>query len=281
MREISIKKCVLLIPVLRKVIIFLFRSKIVLNAQREAALEAGRWLLHSKETTNFTYDLTPLNKRYLASVVAMIVVKTYEEILGYIDELDADDDLKKHISALTASSGFRFVSDQEPKFARRIGWYAIARAIKPKVIVETGVDKGLGSCILTAALMRNKAEGYPGYYYGTDINPEAGWLLTGRYSEFGRIIFGDSIASLKALDSRVDLFINDSDHSSDYEEKEYQTIEDRLSEHAIILGDNSHCTDKLFKFAQTSGRHFLLFAEKPYQHWYSGGGIGIAFRRGP
>jgi predicted O-methyltransferase YrrM len=279
MRKINMKKCILGIPVLREVIVFVYRIKIVLNAQRQTALEAARWLLHSRETTNFTYDLTPLNKRYLASVIALIVGKPHEDIQAYIDELDADDDLKRHISALTANSGFRFVSDQESKFSRRIGWYAIARAIKPKVIVETGVDKGLGSCILTAALMRNKAEGYAGYYYGTDINPEAGWLLSGRYSEFGRILIGDSIASLKDLDARVDLFINDSAHSADYEEREYQTIVDRLSEDAIILGDNSHCTDKLFKFAQTTGRHFLFFAEKPYQHWYSGGGIGIAFHK--
>lgn len=51
------------------------------------------------------------------------------------------------------------------------------RATKPAVVVETGVDKGLGSCLLSAALTRNSEDEHPGYFYGTDINPKVGYLL--------------------------------------------------------------------------------------------------------
>jgi hypothetical protein len=115
--------------------------------------------------------------------------------------------------------------------------------------VETGVDKGLGSCLLTAALKRNKQEGYEGRYYGTDIDPQAGYLLSGDYANYGRILYGDSIESLKQLEGAIDIFINDSDQSADYEAEEYKTVADKLSERAVILGDNSHCTDKLLEFS--------------------------------
>jgi hypothetical protein len=151
--------------------------------------------------------------------------------------------------------------------------------MRPRVIVETGVDKGLGSCILTAALKRNKEEGFSGRYYGTDINPHAGYLLSGEYAQYGGILYGDSIESLGNLNEEIDIFINDSDHSPDYEFREYLTVRNKLSRRAIVLGDNAHCCDRLLKFSVETGRQFIFFQEKPLKHWYPGGGIGISFHR--
>ena len=151
------------------------------------------------------------------------------------------------------------------------------RATKPKIVVETGVDKGLGACVLTAALMKNSEEGYTGYYYGTDINPKAGYLLSEPYSELGRVLYGDSIESLQKLNESIDIFINDSDHSAEYERREYETVQGKLAPAAIILGDNAHTNDKLLTFALATGRQFVFFQEKPLNHWYPGAGIGIAF----
>src|SRR5690606_983731 len=97
--------------------------------------------------------------------------------------------------------------------------------LKPRCVVETGLDKGHGAVLLCAALQRNAAEGARhGQYYGTDINPAAGYLLSGPYAMYGKILVGDSIASLKTLTDPIDLFINDSDHSADYEYAEYRSI---------------------------------------------------------
>ena len=104
-------------------------------------------------------------------------------------------------------------------------------------------------------------------------------MLSGDYADYGKILYGDSIESLKKFDGPIDLFINDSDHSATYEAKEYETIKDKLSERAVILGDNSHCTDKLFEFSLAAQRDFIFFQERPKDHWYPGGGIGISFKR--
>jgi predicted O-methyltransferase YrrM len=160
-----------------------------------------------------------------------------------------------------------------------VGWYALVRALKPKVVIETGVEKGLGACVLSAALLRNKAEGHPGTYYGTDINPAAGFLYRAPYSDAGRILYGDSIESLKQLSGPIDFFINDSDHSAEYEAREYETISGKLSENAVLLADNAHVNDKLIQFAAKTGREFLFFQESPREHWYPGAGIGAAWRK--
>ena len=266
-------------PLLGRAILAVLRAKTALGYFRKPLSNLIKWLFKSKEVGNFTYDLEEQNKRYLASIIADVVNITFETAMGYFNEIEEDEELLKHISDETIKSDWSFKADKEVRFGKRIGWYAFARALKPKVIVETGVDKGLGSCVLTAALRRNKEEGHEGRYYGTDINPKAGYLLSGDYATFGSILYGDSIESLKKLDGRIDLFINDSDHFETYEAQEYETIENKLSKNAIVLGDNAHCTDKLLCFSLKTNRHFIFFQEKPLSHWYPGGGIGISFKR--
>lgn len=266
-------------PVLGPIVLVFARAKIALSYYRSPLRNLLRWLFTSNETTNFTYNLEKDNERYLASLIAHILNLDYTTIAQYIDEANRDEALKSHIAKATALSPLGVVADREVKFGRRLGWYAFVRALKPKVVVETGIDKGLGACVLTAALMKNREEGFDGKYYGTDINPDAGYLLSGHYADFGEILYGDSIESLAALNETIDLFINDSDHSADYEAAEYKTIAGKLSDRAIILGDNSHVTSKLLDFSLKQGRSFVFFGEKPANHWYPGSGIGISFRR--
>lgn len=239
--------------------------------------QVAEWLVMSREVTNFTYGLTGRSLAYLSHMVAVVAGIDQPTALAYIREPEGDAELNDHVSALTVRHEARFLADDHPDFGRRLGWYALVRARKPAVVIETGVDKGMGSVLLCAALRRNATEGRPGTYYGTDINPEAGYLLGGPYAEVGRILYGDSVETLKAFDRPIDLFINDSDHSAEYERVEYDTIRSRLAPGAVILGDNSHESTALVEFAQATGRRFLFFREEPRDHWYPGAGIGMAF----
>lgn len=236
-----------------------------------------RWLLTSREYTNFTYDLTALNRTYLAHFVADATGRTSAEVLGLFNELENDSQLAQHYSSMARAAQYSNFTDPSLRPARRLAWYALVRILKPRLVVETGVDKGLGSCIITSALLKNRAEGFAGSYLGTDINPAAGFLLSGKYAEAGKILYGDSLASLRLLEGPVDIFINDSDHSSEYEAEEYRTIASKLSPNALLLGDNSHGADSLVRFAESSGRRFKFFQEQPESHWIPGAGIGLAY----
>lgn len=236
-----------------------------------------KWTLSSKEDTNFTYDLTDKNNLELLKTIESCLNVPFEQLKKYLDEILNDHDLKEFIRKKINTSDFKNYADNHICFSRRVGWYIIVRLLKPKVLIETGVDKGMGSVVLCAALLRNKEEGYLGRYYGTDINKNAGYFLDGKYLDVGEIIYGDSITSLKKFDKMIDIFINDSDHSANYEYQEYLTIKNKLNTKAIILGDNSHATDKLLKFSIENERNFILFREEPKNHWYPGAGIGISF----
>ncbi len=236
-----------------------------------------KWGLASREDTNYNYDLTEENILYLSHTIAFITKRNFREIIAYINEARNDSDLKNHVSKMTQKSKYKNYADLQCAYGRRLGWYAFLRVLKPKIIIETGVDKGLGAVLLCSGLLRNKEEGFPGQYFGTDIDSDAGYLLSGKYAEVGRIIYGDSIASLQKFGQPIDMFINDSDHSFDYEYGEYVAIKRLLSKDAIILGDNSHCTDKLAVFSGENDRNFIFFKEVPKDHWCPGAGIGISF----
>jgi hypothetical protein len=233
--------------------------------------EILRWAHHSRENDNFTYDLTEQNLDYLAATVSTVTGVKLETIHAYF--LEPKVDLHEYLALRAANLAI----DNPTSFGRRLGWYAIARATKPRVIIETGVHHGLGSVLLCSALKRNAAEGVRGKYYGTDIDPGAGILFGMPFDQFGKILYGDSISSLEAVDEPIDLFINDSDHSAEYEGREYCVVNQRLSPTAVILGDNSHVTNELYKFSARTGRRFLFFKEQPRDHWYPGAGIGISF----
>lgn len=228
---------------------------------------AVSWLVRSSEISNFVYDLTESNKLYLANGVAVALGCTVDEILALFGEAESDRDLRAHL----------IENKSQPFFGRRLIWYAVARKKKPKVIVETGVDRGLGSVLLCAALLRNAAEGAPGRHYGLDITPTAGDFLSGRYASVGQILFGDAISTLRDFDKPIDLFINDSDHHADYERREYEAVSSKLSSGAFVIGDNIHVTTELAEFSRRENRRFLYLPETPKDHWYPGAATGLSF----
>ena len=253
---------------------FLLRVQAVGRHNARTLKHSASWLLRSREYTNFTYDLTPLNRDHLAWFVSTVADIEIGEARGYLDEIEEDNALRAHVWAATTDSTHHNLADRAARFGRRIGWYALARAVKPEHIVETGTDKGLGSVVLAAALLRNGC----GRLTTIDVNPDAGYLLTGRYATVADLRIGDSLAVLKKLEA-VDLFLHDSDHSSTHEAAELAAVTPHLTGRALALSDNAHVTDELPKWAERQGRRFLFFDERPAGHWYPGGGIGVSLPR--
>ena len=236
-----------------------------------------RWAFTSKEHYNHTYNLNDLNRHYLDSYISVVSGHDLVTIEKYSRELETDTELGQLLRSRTLASPDRHNCDVEPRYGRRLGWYALVRATKPKVVVETGVDRGLGTAVIAAALKRNAAEGFPGMVHATDIIPECGHLLAEPYKSFCRIWIGDSVETLKKFKEPVDIFIHDSDHRAEYEWAELIAVKPRLQPGSLVLSDNSQQTSKLFEFAQTLGKAFLYFQDSPKDHWWPGDGIGAAF----
>jgi predicted O-methyltransferase YrrM len=247
-------------------------------AWRHLAAEARglwRWWRDSREVTNFTYDLTPRNLEQLAAFLVAASGAELEQVERLMRELDEDEALHAHVRRATLASPDSAHCDASPRYGRRIGWYVLVRLFRPRLVVETGVDKGLGACVLSAALLHNAAEGAPGRYVGIDHNPQAGWLLAEPWSRVGQVVHGDSRQELARLEC-IDFLLHDSDHAPEHEAGEYAVARPRLADGALVLSDNAHASDALWHFARSTKRRYLYFAEQPRDHWYRGAGIGLA-----
>jgi hypothetical protein len=232
------------------------------------------WIVSGREESNFYYELSPLNREQVISSVAVMLETDYKTIEKYVLEIEMNKNFYSDMNSYLSETSKR--SPKTVYFGRRIAWYAVCRHIKPMVVVETGVAQGLGACVISCALIENKKEGFPGEYVGTDIDKSAGELFKGVYAQQGKILYGDSLESLTQLNKIIDLFINDSDHDSNYEYKEYLTVHSKLSDKAIILGDNSHASGSLLRYSRENNRKFVFVPEKPLNHWYPGAGVGIS-----
>jgi predicted O-methyltransferase YrrM len=207
-----------------------------------------------------------------------VTIRPYSEALKFVEEGLHDQHLRQHIADMAQGPDYRHLSDPAYRPGRRLGWYALARITKPKLIVETGVDKGLGAVLLCAALQRNACEGLPGRYIGIDIDNGAGRFLTDRYREFGSIIYSDAREALHSMTESIDLLITDSDHAPRYESSEYEAAARLLTDSSIIISDESQWNDTLMKFAERTGRRFLQYTETPKDHWGHADGIGFCFK---
>jgi predicted O-methyltransferase YrrM len=261
---------------LYKIVRMFMRKKFAYSYYKKKLSLINKWYFLDTEDSNFYYNLTTHNLDILANTVSLITKKNKKKIKDYFNELQTDFVLRNHIEKKLKKN--KYGKDIKVDYGRRYGWYAIVRAMRPKIIIETGVSHGVGSCVLAKALMKNKAEGYQGYYYGTELDLKAGKIFSGKYKKYGKILYGDSVTTLKKFNFKIDLFINDSDHDEDYEYLEYEVIANKISNKSIILGDNSHVTDKLSLFSEKHKRKFIFFREEPLNHWYPGAGIGISFK---
>lgn len=263
-------------PGIRNFLRVFSRARRVSSYLKPQMLAGIRWIPMKTEFSNFYYSITDSNRADLANLISVITKVPVNEIEEYFLEVEQDTEVIERLR--TFKDNDPSLINSQLKLGRRIGWYAIVRALKPNVVVETGVHHGLGALTLNCAVKRNIEEGFPGRYFGTDIDLNAGKLVRDYSNEVGTILFGDSLESLvKFPEKSIDLFINDSDHSAEYEAKEYELLLTRGSDSLMILGDNSHSTSSLREFSRKNGRDFVFFKEIPENHFYPGAGIGFSF----
>ncbi len=251
---------------------FPLRTMIVARYNAHVVRRSIDWLVHNRETTNFTYDLDPLNRDQLSWFVSAVSGAAIGQVRAWVRELEDDDRLFSHLTRRLSSNPLWRISAKEPHWARRFGWYALVRAVQPDHVIETGTQLGLGSCAIAAALIRN---GH-GRLTTIDIDPEAGYLIGDPWASVVDRVTGDSVEVLAGL-TDVDMFLHDSLHTYDYETKELSAVEPNLGVDAIVLSDNAHQSSALSDWAEQTGRNYLFFSEQPRDHWWRGDGIGAAW----
>jgi hypothetical protein len=252
-----------------------YRALVALRYHRPPVRRIAQWLLASREISNFTYDQSELGKDTIAHMVACATGKEYTEVREYVAELDDDQTLREHVRTRASAGPYRNISDADGKPGRRMAFYVIVRAMKPRLTVEIGTDHGLGTCLIAAALARNTAEGYPGKVYSADIRPDSGWLFAPPYSSYGKLFIGDGRTFLTEISETVDVFINDTMNDSSHELQICRAAEPNLACNAIML--SSWHNGGMMRYAEQSGRSYSVVLDQPDAHWYHGSAMAMAF----
>lgn len=233
---------------------------------------ALRYVLLGRETDNFTYDID--NTSELSAFLAAALHAEVDAIAGYVRELETDVVLERAVNARL--QGRRDRNTRMP-FGRRLGWYAVARQIKPAVVVETGVHDGLGSTALLRALERNAADGHEGRLISVDITPDAGWLVPDWLRVQHQVLIGDALTMLPGVlkERGVGMFIHDSDHRYEHETAEFELMSGYAAPGAALISDNAHAGTAFRDFCARNGIDFRFWREQPRDHFYPGAGIGL------
>lgn len=248
----------------------------VLGGLRDAARAnpraAWHYLLHSRETSNFSYEIENLDE--LAAVAAEVLGPDRGRVEELIAELRNDRPLLAELGeALSGHPG----RDDAVRIGYRYATYAAARIVRPRLIAEVGTHDGLQAAFLLRALERNEAEGHAGELVSYDNVETAGWLVPERLRSRHRIVCGDVLETFEdgLGDGRLELLIQDVSGSWPGVRDLYERALAAAPGHLAIFGEVGE-VDALRELALAAGGQYGEFRERPVEHFWPGDNRGLA-----
>jgi hypothetical protein len=232
-----------------------------------------RYVLLDPEVGDFSYALD--NEHELVDFLARALGLERTTIAGYLAEIATDEKLRRELAERVR---WRVDMKRRIGFGPRVGWYAITRAVKPRLIVETGIKHGLGSLVLLSALERNAREGSPGQLISFDTDPFSGWVVPEHLRERWQPVLASTFDALDVtLEGReVDLFICDTPPNYEIESFEMRTAMRHASKDIALIAANGDRTTALPELAAEMNGEYCHFVERPRRHIYPGAGLGLA-----
>lgn len=244
---------------------------------RAAPLLVARYVLWDPDVGDFSYELD--NEGELVEFLAGSLGLAPEAIASYLEEIRAEPALTRELSARVR---WRVDMKRRVGLGHRVAWYAVARAVKPRLVVETGIKHGLGALVLLVALERNAREGSEGRLISFDVDPFSGWVVPDRMRRNWEPIVASTFAALEtALAGReVDLFICDTPPDYDIESFEMQTALRHAAPGIVLIAANGDRTTALPELAAEREGEYHYFADRPRRHIFPGAGIGLGLGLG-
>lgn len=220
-----------------------------------------------------------------------------EALTGYYEELLADQAFLEGVNAQMATArahGFtkgivgKDAVDSVDWFAfERILLYVLVRHLKPRHILETGVYYGGNTVFLLQGLARNAAEEQAGRLISIDFpdssirsdsdamarHPEVGetelydptltpgFIVPEALREPWRLIEGDSLREIPALEESFDFYVHDSEHSMPFLTRELAAAHTKLAPDATILVDDIDWSNAFYAFCAQQCYYPLLLTD--------------------
>jgi predicted O-methyltransferase YrrM len=220
------------------------------NFQQRArfALQNPRYVI-----TSLYRELTSADERFLSTITNVPA----RSLRGFLEEPMRT---KAFADCLHASRAvFRACKLQSADlYAKKVLLqYAAIRAVRPKIVVETGVANGVSSAYLLLALRANSC----GSLYSIGLDEKGfiprgkslGWVVPAELRSRWRILIGDSreiLPKLLAELGPIDVFIHDSLHTYEHMLWEYRAAYPSLCNGGLLFSDDALWNSAFMDFAR-------------------------------
>lgn len=193
--------------------------------------------------------------------VQQLTRRSRSEVNGWLREADAFVPIERRIREVHRDGG-RSVYAQ---FRAPLELYAIVRAIRPKVVVETGVSSGVSSAHLLLGLKANGSgrlisidlptmQRGPTLAKGESIvsippGRTSGWAIPPELTDGWDLRIGPAQTLVPALVGEldgIDLFLHDDLHTPEHLAFELRTLDPLFRPGAVVLADNTMWTGNAF-----------------------------------
>ena len=223
--------------------------------------------------------------------------KMQKEIQQFVTDLTGtpERDVKKYIAEILTDTKFQndieyktSAGEERPFSVKILGidttacvaLYALCRAAKPQIMVETGVAAGISSSYILQAMAKNNC----GKLYSIDvpwytvkenwkpflpdgqlvdvpIEKDSGWMIPDYLRNRWELILGKSTEMLPPLLKKlgdIDIFFHDSQHTYETMLWEFQNAWPGIKPEGILFVHNSDITEALPCFSQSVNSKMVL-----------------------
>jgi hypothetical protein len=274
----SIIKIALRIPIIRLPFFMGLRFQNATRYPGYSPTKLLNWVLLGDDSRLYPFQLIGSARQQAFDLAEKILGIQKQTISAFLEEIEEDTSFLKEVRSLLRKHPNKSQAHSPIIIGQRLLWYVFVRGLKPGLVVESGIGDGLGAQIILKALQKNKKERFKGHYYGIDLDPNSGFLIRQLNPDLGEYIIGDGFWTLKKTDHEIDLFIYDSNPSSEYELSEYEAIRNKLGTNAVIISSTSGQSDALKVFSARTGRRFKLFSSRNLKNMNISSSAGISFQ---
>jgi len=224
-----------------------------------------RFVFFDPEFDNFTYELA--NEPELLDFLAKMLDIERSRVAEYLAETRTDPGLT---TELWRRLRWRFDYKHRPPLGRRATCYLLTRILQPQLVVETGVQDGLGSLAVLRALAHNADEGRPGRLVSVDTLPTAGWLVPDCEREAWQLLIGSSDQVLPGAlgTERLGLFLQDTGADLELARRELEIALGNATEDAVFISQTQR--PALAAICDERGMSYGEFWHRPRDHVFSG-----------
>jgi hypothetical protein len=219
-----------------------------LNAKARFALAARRPGYVLKAVAR---ELTFADERFLANATGTSAI----QIRRFLQEPFDDPDFLANLRCCEAA--FRNGMVSADLWAKKVLiQYAVVRALRPDIIVETGVASGVSSAYFLVALQRNRA----GMLHSVEIGDSSylppgkrpGWIVPEGLRTRWKVHVGDAAAVLPGLLRQlrgINVFVHDSLHTYEHMKLEFELVYPYIKPGGMLFADDALWNAAFTEFA--------------------------------